>query len=44
MKGFLFIQMVDSDQQKGPSSNGLLFHMGGYASKYKEKKNIQSAL
>jgi hypothetical protein len=37
MKGFLFIQMVDSDQQKGPSSNRPLFHVGGYALKYTEK-------
>jgi hypothetical protein len=29
--------MVDSDQQKGPSSNGPLFHVGGYVLKYKEK-------
>jgi hypothetical protein len=42
MKGFLSIQMVDSDQQKGPSSNGPLFHVGGeYALKYKGKKTFR---
>lgn len=29
MKAILFIQMVDSDEQKGPSSNDPLFHGGG---------------
>jgi hypothetical protein len=48
MKAILFIQMVDSDEQKGPSSNGPLFHGGGvvggggrYALKYKEKKHSE---
>jgi len=36
--------MVDSDQQKGPSSNGPLFHVGGICFEVQRKKNIHSAL